>query len=153
MRTYTFDAVILDAGGGGAIVEFPYDVMEEFGTKGQVKIRATFAGQPYRGSLVRMGGERHVVGVLKAIRKAIGKDIGDTIRVTLTRDMEERVVEVPEELRVALAGSPAAAAAYEKLSYTHRREHAGYVAEAKKSETKLIRAERTVEWLLAGKNH
>lgn len=42
MKTYEFDAVIIKQGDiDAAYIEFPYDVEEEFGTKGQVKVRAT----------------------------------------------------------------------------------------------------------------
>lgn len=87
-RTYEFDAVLqkvpdLD----GAYVEFPFDVRREFG-KGRVKVQAAFDGHPYRGSLVRMGTECHIIGVRKDIRAAIGKQPGDTVRVTIREDGE-----------------------------------------------------------------
>lgn len=88
-KLYEFDAVIqkvpdLD----GAYVEFPYSVREEFG-KGRVKVLATFDGHPYQGSLVRMGTACHIIGIRKDIRKMIGKQPGDTIRVTIREDGEE----------------------------------------------------------------
>jgi len=87
-RTYEFDAVLqkvpdLD----GAYVEFPFDVRREFG-KGRVKVQAAFDGHPYRGSLVRMGTECHIIGVRKDIRAAIGKQPGDMVRVTIREDGE-----------------------------------------------------------------
>lgn len=52
---YRFEAVLQKVPDlNGAYVEFPYDVRAEFG-KGRVKVHATFDGQPYDGSLVRMG--------------------------------------------------------------------------------------------------
>jgi hypothetical protein len=151
MKPYQFEAVIVDAGGGGAFVEFPYDVREEFGTAGRVKVKATFDGQPYRGSLARMGGPRHILGVLKDIRKAIGKGPGDKVRVVLELDTEERTVEVPPELAKALAKNPSVKAAFDKLSYTHRKEHARSVAEAKAQETKERRVQRVLEALKGGR--
>ena len=51
---YRFEAVLQKVPDlNGAYVEFPYDVRAEFG-KGRVKVRATFDGQPYDGSLVRI---------------------------------------------------------------------------------------------------
>jgi len=49
---YTFRAVIEDAGSGGAFVTIPFDVEQTFGQK-RVKVLATIAGVPYRGSLLR----------------------------------------------------------------------------------------------------
>jgi uncharacterized protein YdeI (YjbR/CyaY-like superfamily) len=46
-----------------------------------------------------------------------------------------------------LQANPSASAAFDALRYSHRREHARYVAEAKKPETRERRARRTVETL------
>jgi Bacteriocin-protection, YdeI or OmpD-Associated/Domain of unknown function (DUF1905) len=132
---------------GGAHVVIPGEVVERLGGGGRIAVRASFDGVEYRGSIVRMG-EQSVLGVLKEIRKGIGKDIGDTVSVSLARDDEEREVEVPVELRLALDANPAASDAFDALSYSHRREHAMHVAEAKKPETRERRALKTVESLL-----
>ncbi|WP_295583078.1 DUF1905 domain-containing protein [uncultured Oscillibacter sp.] len=66
----------------GAYVEIPFDVRAVFG-KGRVKVRATFDGVPYDGSLVRMGTPGHILGIRKDIRAKIGKQPGDAVRVTL----------------------------------------------------------------------
>jgi Domain of unknown function (DUF1905). len=89
-KAYEYDAVIQQSaiGKGGAYVPFPYDVREEFG-KGRVKVHATFDREPYDGSIVNMGLKNsdgsvcYIVGVLKAIRDKIGKQAGDTIKVTI----------------------------------------------------------------------
>ena len=82
-RVYEFEAVILKVPDiDGAYVEFPYDVRAEFG-KGRVRVRATFDGAEYLGSLVRMKTPGHIIGLRKDIRKAIGKEPGDTVRVTI----------------------------------------------------------------------
>lgn len=66
----------------GAYVEIPFDVKEEFG-KGRVPVHATFDGEPYDGSLVRMKTPCHIIGIRKDIRAKINKQAGDTIEVTL----------------------------------------------------------------------
>ena len=87
---YTFDAILHEIPeNGGAYVIFPWDIRKEFG-KGRVKVHATFDGIPYYGSVVNMGvkdekGEIcYVIGVLKSIRKQLGKKDGDTIHVTIS---------------------------------------------------------------------
>lgn len=82
-KIYSFEAILKKVPGiDGAYIEFPYDVREEFG-KGRVKVHATFDGVPYDGSLVRMKTPGHIIGILKAIRKQIGKQAGDTVSVTI----------------------------------------------------------------------
>ncbi|MBQ6961269.1 MAG: DUF1905 domain-containing protein [Clostridia bacterium] len=87
---YVFDAVLCDVPDkGGAYVVFPWNIREEFG-KGRVKVHATFDGIPYDGSIVNMGvkdeaGEIcYILGVLKSIRQAIGKQPGDSVRVVIS---------------------------------------------------------------------
>lgn len=82
-KTYEFDAVLQKVPDiDGAYVEFPYDVKEEFG-RGRVKVYAEFDGEPYEGSLVRMGTPGHIIGVRKDIRKKIGKAPGDLVHVMI----------------------------------------------------------------------
>ena len=89
---YEYEAVIQSAGKGGAYVPFPYDIRAVFG-KGRVKVRATFDGVPYNGSIVNMGVKNadgsvcYIIWVLKEIRAKIGKQPGDSVRVTI-REME-----------------------------------------------------------------
>ena len=99
MTKKTFKAVIQNAGGGGAFVEVPFDVEQEFGSK-RPKVKALIEGIPYRGILVRMGTECHLLLVLKSIREQAGKTFGDEIKVTVEPDTEERVIEVPAELKL-----------------------------------------------------
>jgi uncharacterized protein YdeI (YjbR/CyaY-like superfamily) len=93
----------------------------------------------------------HCLGIRKDVRAAIGKDIGDVVRIQVELDTEPRVVAVPDELSTALDAAPDAAARYAKLSYTHRREFAEWVAEAKRQETRDRRAAKAVEMILEGR--
>ena len=89
-KVYEYDAVIKpsEIGKGGAFVPFPYDLRTEFG-KGRVKVCVTFDGEPYDGSIVNMGVKNDdgsvccIIGILKSIRAKIGKQPGDTVRVTV----------------------------------------------------------------------
>jgi hypothetical protein len=146
----TFTARIENAGGGGAFVQVPFDVEQAFGSK-RTKVKATIDGMPYRGTLVRMGAEYHVLGVLKEIRAKIGKDFGDEVTIVVQLDAEPRIVDVPPDLAEALEGDAKARAAFEKLAYSHRREYVRLIMEAKKPETRARRVAQTIEMLKQGK--
>jgi uncharacterized protein YdeI (YjbR/CyaY-like superfamily) len=60
--------------------------------------------------------------------------------------------EVPEALRQALHRHPAAAAAFERMSPSHRREYVEWIAEAKRDATREKRVETAVEWITEGKS-
>ena len=82
-QKFEFDAEIKKVPGiDGAYVEIPFDVKTVFG-KGRVPVHASFDGVPYQGSLVKMGLPCHIIGIRKEIRRQIGKQPGDTVRVTI----------------------------------------------------------------------
>jgi len=82
-QTYKFEAKIIKVPDiDGAYIEIPFDVKTEFG-KGRVKVHASFDGEPYDGSIVKMGTPCHIIGIRKDIRAKIRKQPGDVISVTL----------------------------------------------------------------------
>ena len=146
MTKKTFRAVIQDAGGGGAFVEVPFDVEKEYGSR-KPKVKALIEGIPYRGTLVRMGTDCHLLLVLKSIREQVGKTFGDEIKVTVEPDTEERVVEIPSELKKLFKVEKQAKAFFDKLSYSHKREYVMWINDAKKEETRQNRITKTIEML------
>ncbi len=82
-KKYEFEALIKKVEDiDGAYIDIPFDVKYEFG-KGRVKVHATFDGEEYDGSIVRMGTPCHIIGIRKDIRQKIGKQPGDTVKVTI----------------------------------------------------------------------
>ena len=145
-KKHTFTATILDAGGGGAFVEVPFDVEAAFGSK-RPKVKAMIEGVPYRGTLVRIGSEKHLLIILKSIREQIGRTFGDEVQVSLEEDAEERVVIVPAELKRAFRSQREAEAEFKKLSYSHQKEYVSWINEAKKNDTRARRIAQTIERL------
>jgi Bacteriocin-protection, YdeI or OmpD-Associated/Domain of unknown function (DUF1905) len=145
-KKHTFKAVIQNAGGGGAFVEVPFDVEKAFGSK-KPKVKAMIEGVLYRGTLVRMGTECHLLLILKSIREQVGRTFGDEVKVSVELDVEERVVTVPAELKRAFRSNKEAEAAFEKLSYTHKKEYVTWIEDAKKEETRVRRITQTIEML------
>lgn len=144
-----FDAPILDAPRGGAYVEVPAEIVAALGGKGRIPVHATFDGIAYRGSIVPMGGDSRILGVLKAIRGQLAKSPGDTVTVTLEADTSERTIVVPDDLKAAL-GDAGVADAFNRLSYSHQREYVTWVGDAKKPETRARRVSETIDRLRSG---
>jgi hypothetical protein len=150
-----FTAVIEKSNDGmdTAYVSIPYDVQEVYGTRGQVKVKATFDGHPYRGVLANMGTGCHIIGLRKDIRQTIGKQVGDKVKVEIEQDFDERVVEIPADLKKELAKSKKAQEFFDSLSFTNRKEYAFWISSAKKEETRAKRLSEVVPKLLKGKKN
>ena len=80
----------------------PAEAAEVFGTRARFPVRAMCNGVEYRGSTMPMGDGLFCLGLTKAVRAEAGVAIGDEIHVVVVRDTEDRVVEVPHDLAVAL---------------------------------------------------
>jgi bifunctional DNA-binding transcriptional regulator/antitoxin component of YhaV-PrlF toxin-antitoxin module len=125
-------------------ITIPFDVQKVFGAK-RVAVLATINGAEYRGSIVVMGG-KYMLGIPKAFRDAAGINAGDNIVVTIEPDLEERTVDPPADLAAAIAENKLGAA-WDELSYTHKKEHVRSIVEAKQEETRFRRIAKTIDML------
>jgi hypothetical protein len=113
-------------------------------------VRATVNGYTWRTSVARMGGE-FLLGLNREVRQGAGAEAGDTVEVEIELDDVPREVDVPEALASALAADPAAKQAFDSLAYTHRKEYARWIAEAKRDETRERRVGEALARLRQGK--
>jgi hypothetical protein len=132
-----FEAVLQpDPTGTGTFVAVPREVNAELGLKGRPKINSVIAGHRYRGSLMPLGDGTFCLGVLKSIQESAGVKRGDTITVELELDTAPRSVDPPAALAKVLARDRKAAAAWDSLSCTDKKEMARSLEEAKRPETR-----------------
>jgi Bacteriocin-protection, YdeI or OmpD-Associated/Domain of unknown function (DUF1905) len=148
-RSVTTTATLTGEGGEYYFI-VPVDFQSVFG-RHRPPVRVTIRGHTFRTTPARYGTEYYLV-VNRANREAMGGlDHGDRVRITIELDTEPRVVEPPPELAASLAGSAQARAIYDKLSFSHQKAYADWVAQAKRPETRLRRAAESINRLLAGR--
>jgi hypothetical protein len=144
-----FTATLAESGrGGGRWIEIPFDAKAEFG-EARAPVVAMLNGVEYRSRLSVYGGKTYL-GIRKAVLEEVGVTVGDQLDVVIERDDAPRVIEVPPALEAALERDPEARGIYDALSFTHRKEYARWIAEAKRDETRERRVAKAIEMLHAG---
>jgi len=98
-----------------------------------------------------MGDGTHYLVVCKGVRDQIQVAQGDTVKVMLELDTEERQVVVPNDLAQVFVNQPLAKEAFVKLSNSHKKEYVNWILSAKQEETRRRRIEKAVELLSQGK--
>lgn len=145
----TFKATLIrDEETSGCGIDLPFDPKEVFG-KARAPVNVTINGFTFRTTTFCMCG-RNFIGINKANRDSAGIKAGDKIVVTMELDTAPRVVEIPPDLAKVLKANKRAKEFWEKLSYTHQKEYANWIIEAKKPETRQRRVEKAVAMLAEG---
>ena len=124
--------------GNNTGIEVPAEIVAALDAGKRPPVVVNVNGYEYRSTVAPMGG-KYLLPFSAERRKESGIEGGDAIDVELTLDTSPRTVEVPDDLRSALNATPTAAKAWDKLSYTHRKEHVRSVLDAKKAETRTRR--------------
>lgn len=124
-------------------IEVPPAVVEGFGQGKRPKVTVTLKGYTYRSTVAVMGG-KYLLPLAKVHREAAGvRDTPEKVEVTLELDTAPREVEVPKDLAAALKKA-GLRAAFDKLAFTHRKEHVRAIEEAKAPETRLRRIDKAL---------
>jgi hypothetical protein len=113
-------------------------------------VRVTINGYTWRTTVMRMRGE-FLLGLSREVRERAGVEVGDRVEVDVELDLAPREVEMPAALTDALATSPPARSAFDALAYTHRKEYARWISEAKREDTRERRVERALAMLREGR--
>ncbi len=148
-ETQRFTAELREAGRGGTAFDVPHEAAAAIAEAKRPPVVVTIGGHTFRTRIAVYGGQP-IVGMSKANRAAAGVAVGDRFPVELALDSEPRAVVVPDDLGAALAADPEAAAAFDRLSFTHRREYVTWIEEAKRPETRARRVAGTLERLREG---
>jgi hypothetical protein len=141
----TFTTTLMQSGNNVGI-EIPDEVVAELGGKRVPVVVTIDGGYTYRNTTAVMNG-KSLVGVSAEHRAASGVAGGQVVEITMVRDDGPREVEVPSALAAALDTDPVAAAAWQKLAYSHRKEHARAISEAKGDDTRDRRVAKALALL------
>ncbi|TMD46715.1 MAG: DUF1905 domain-containing protein [Chloroflexi bacterium] len=136
----------LESDQGACFIRVPPEVLTALGQRKRAPVKVTINATSFRTTIAVYGGKSYV-GVRREIREAAGVTAGDQLTVGLEYDPELRTVDLPETLRVTLEGDSKAAAAFEKLSYTRKKEFVEWLMGAKQPETQRRRLAQVMAML------
>jgi hypothetical protein len=146
MPSKKFETVLVkDDETSGCFIELPFDPKDAFG-KVRAPVKVTINGYMFRSTVFSMGG-CFMVPFNKVNRDGAGVAAGDKVTVSIELDKELRAVAIPDDLAAALKKSKKGTAAWEKMSYTHRREYVQSIESAKRPETRARRIAKTIDML------
>jgi hypothetical protein len=131
--------------GNHCAIRVPFDPKAVFG-RVRAPVKVTLNGYTYRSTIAAMG-EDMLIPLRRSHRDAAGLTGDETLIVTVELDDEKREVKPPGDLVKALKAQRGVWAAWQRLSFTHQREHVEAIEEAKKPETRSRRIENTVRAL------
>src|SRR5438270_10504244 len=136
--------------GASCFLIVPFDVKKIFGTRARVAVKGTINGHPFRSSIMPMRGE-HWLCINKQLQAGAKVKPGDVAKFVMEADLGKRTVSTPAILKKALIGNKKAAEFYASLSYTHKKEIALSLDEAKQAETRERRLQKWMAMLVANK--
>lgn len=152
--TQTFTALLdhEDEGSGSTgFFEIPGQVVDTLGQgKKRLPVVATINGYDLRTTIAIYGG-KYYIPARKEVRAAAGGIThGDRVTIHMRLDDAPREAEAPPELAALLKKDAPARAAWEKLAYSHKKEYAQWITEAKREETKTKRLQQALVMLREG---
>ena len=129
--------------GNNAGIEVPPHVPAELGSGKNPLVRVTLNGFTYPSKIATMSGKL-LIPVSAEVRAKAGVKGGETHEIELVLDDVPRVVAPPPDLAAALAGNPAALAAWEALAPGRKKAHVTAIEGAKAAETRARRVDKAV---------
>jgi hypothetical protein len=134
-----FTATLRDDGA----FELPFDVRAIYGSA-RPAVKMTLCGETYSTRVMVYGG-KYMLGIWKAVLAKHELRGGQKLDVALELDASQRTIEPPKELAAKLKKNAAARTGWAAMSFTHQREWAEAIRDAKKPETRERRVAQAIE--------
>jgi hypothetical protein len=148
MEWIKFKTILNSVDGGGFVINISKEILFQLGGgKRRIPVNVNIEGISYKSTIVTMGNDIFFFPVRKEIRQQILKDINDEIEVAVSIDIEQRVVDIPDEIMESFLLLPPTLEYFKALSYTYQKEMVNYVMQAKRIETKNKRILKMIDWI------
>lgn len=130
------------------IFYIPFSVKEEFGTSGRLYVNTYIDGFQFEGILLPSK-KGHYMVFNKDMQRVINKKVDDTIHVKLEKNMDIKVLTIPDIIFQKLKQNPELLTAFNNLPHFEKKAEIDKIMSAKKEETKIKRLDNFIKKLLA----
>jgi uncharacterized protein YdeI (YjbR/CyaY-like superfamily) len=134
---------------GWVIIRIPFDVLKVWGTRAKVRVKGEINGSAFRASVFPTGKGYHCMLVKKSMQTGANATVGDTVQFRVEPDTAKRLATIPPELQRILNEDRSFRHWFDQLNFSIRRWLCYEITNVKNPESRLRRAERTAEQLLA----
>jgi len=133
-----------------SVFYFPYSVSEHFGSKGNIPVCITVDGHSFDHTLLPSKNGHYLV-YNEFIKRAVGKNLGDSVHVTLEKDDKNREVVIPAHIENMMKEAGVLELFLKQADYS-KREQINHIEISKKEETKLNRINKLIKQLAEQNN-
>jgi len=138
--------------GSWTFLVLPKDASAKLPSRGMTAIEGTINGFAFQAMLEPDGQKSHWLKVDRKLSEAANADEGDVVTLEIAPAAEEPELEVPADLRKALAtAAPKARALWKDITPIARRDWIHWITSAKKAETRARRIKNACSMLVDGK--
>lgn len=124
---------------------FPYSTLEHFGSKGNIPVCITVDGHSFDHMLLPSKNGHYLV-YNEFIKRAVGKNLGDSVHVTLERDTKKREIVIPPDIESMLKDAGVLELFLKQPDY-FKREQINHIEISKKDETRINRINTVIKRL------
>lgn len=136
-------------GGDWTFLRLPQDASDQMPTRNMVSVEGTMNGFPFAATLQPDSEGGHWLKVEPVWSEGAKARPGSDVVLEIAPAKVEP--EVPDDLREALSGAPAALAVWTDTTAIARRDWITWMTQGKRAETRLIRIEKMIDMLSKGK--
>jgi len=149
MSTIRFEAKLYNIG-SWTVLKLPKSASAKLPSRGMTMVAGTINDFRFQTALEPDGKGSHWFKLDKPMRKAIGADAGDTVKLAIEPVTEWPEPKVPVDLKNALAAAPHAHTLWKEITPGARWDWIRWIGSTKQSETRRRRIETALSKLKAG---
>ena len=147
LGSHNFKAKIYSVG-INRCVDIPESVTLALGREKFIPVTGKVENLVFRSNLVPRGGGKHRLFIHSDIWKQLGIDNGDSVKVSIRKDLEPREVIIPDDIQSALRANQEANDAFKAMTDNGRRSFVRWISEAKRADTRADRIQVGLERLI-----